>query len=158
MRFQPKSEAEAQGLFDKGIYPGTVTKAEEKTSKSGNEMIALDLKFFRDDGAEVEVKDWLVSSEKCIGKIRHFCASAGVMDLYEAGELNADVCYGQNIHALLVVEEDDFGSKNKVADYKGNPHEAPIPTAAPKLQGTPGGQQQAARAVAEANGDDSIPF
>jgi hypothetical protein len=154
MRFTPKSEAEAQGLFADGLYPATVTKAEEKTSKGGNEMIALDLTCYRDDGAEVEVKDWLGTWKNGIAKIRHFCESAGILDLYEAGELNADTCNNQNVYVKLVVEEDDFGVKNKVIDYRNGPQSEPI--AEPKLPGVPAQQTRAAM-KSETNSND-CPF
>lgn len=119
MRFTPKTENElAQAnLLPAGVYQFEVVEAVDKVSKSGNDMIALLLKVFRDDGDSfVFVNDWIM--EKIPYKLAHFCAAAGITEKYESGVLDADDCVGVYGACKVAIEPGgDFPPKNVVKNY-----------------------------------------
>jgi hypothetical protein len=90
--FQPMSEEELNkpdDLIADGIYNFEVIKSMRKTSRNGNPMAELHLKFWDKDGAVHTVTDYLVfSSVKFnIRKIKHFCDAVGLQDSFLKGEL-----------------------------------------------------------------------
>jgi hypothetical protein len=125
MRFTPKSAKElaAGGLFPAGEYDFEVKTAEETTSKtSGAEMVKLTLSVFNAAGAKTSVFDYLVSSEKAIFKIRQFAAAVGLLEEYEAGELDALDMEGLGGKLKLKVESSElYGDKNSVVSYIAAP-------------------------------------
>lgn len=119
MRFTPVSEEVAAGCFPKGEYDAVVTKAEQKVSKKGNDMIELELTVYGPAGAEATVKDWILSNDTGAYKLQRFCKSSGQWDLYQAGEISADHCLNQNVTVKLGIQDDnaDFPPRNKIVDY-----------------------------------------
>lgn len=118
MQFTPKSEKEvnAHDLLPAGTYPFRVISAEEKTSKSGNEMIALKLGVFHGE-REQWVFDYLL--ESVAFKLRHFCAATGLMEKYEAGQIHACDLDAREGFVQIKIEpaKGDFQAKNVVKDY-----------------------------------------
>lgn len=161
MQFTPQSETEIRSemMLPDGEYDFEVEEAVETVSKSSNnEMIALTLRCFRDDGSSALVNDWLVASEKpmCKLKVRTFCESTGILDTYEQGMLSGAVC--QALAGRVVIGHKDdpqYGPKNAVIDYCKPRRPVSGPT--PPL-GVPTQQTQRANAVAAAKGDAEIPF
>ena len=86
-----------------GEYNFTVIGANEKTSKSGNAMIELELQFDIGGGNVIKVYDRLVSTPKALWRIRSFCAGAG-RD-FTAGALDDQECIGMPGRAKLVLGE-----------------------------------------------------
>jgi cobalamin biosynthesis protein CbiG len=120
MKFQPKTAEEIarEDLLPKGEYDFEVVTAEEKTSKTGNEMIALNIRVFSGTTGANFVRDFLL--EKIAYKLRHFCEATGLLPKYENGTLTADDCEGKVGRLKLVVKEDKTGTyppQNSVADY-----------------------------------------
>lgn len=154
MRFTPKTEEEIQAemLLPDGEYDFTVAKAEEKTSSSGNPMIALDLHVYRPDGGFFTVKDWVL--EKFARKLRNFCGALGLMAQYEKGELSAKLIEGRSGRCIIASEKGrkkDDGSgeyppKNVIKDYV-------LPKAAKALS-----ESERAPAQTPLASDDEIPF
>lgn len=119
MRFDPRGEEELQRamLLPEGLYDFTVNKAIEKTSKSGNLMIELDMTVYL-DSRPMYVRDWLmVGLERQLYKVLHFCRSVGLAEKYQAGELNDHDCVGRSGKLKLGVNEGDRGPQNSVKDY-----------------------------------------
>ncbi len=158
MRFTPKSEheIEAENLLPKGTYDFEVAKAEDGTSKRGNEMIKVALKVFAPNGGTPFVYDYLL--EAFLSKLLNFCSCTGLMDRYSAGALTADDCWGKVGKVEIDIEpaSGKFKAKNVVVDYvrkddvnfdqtpmSGNTRRANLPTIS----------QQAADMS-----DDDIPF
>lgn len=128
MNFESKSERQIveESLFEKGEYDATVIKAEDKVSKKGNDMIALGLKVYHDDGRTTLVNDWLLPSMPM--KLLKFCQSAGLQDRYDKGDLRAADCMDRDVRVILKVQEDESGQfppQNSVANYKPRGDEAP---------------------------------
>lgn len=121
MRTTPKTEKEIQeaNLLPKGWYPFTIQKAEEKTSKAGNEMIELNVQVYKDNGF-VFVKDWLMDTEFGAYKLRHCAATCDVLDDYEGGGIQADSLEGKEGYVKISIQKSkdkDFPDKNQIQDY-----------------------------------------
>jgi len=134
MQFKPKTahelaeeetQRELELLLKKGVYDFEVFRAEDKVSNAGNEMIALGLKVYADDGRTPFVNDWLL--EKMAFKLRHFCETTELMGVYERGDLKAENCLRASGRVQIDIEpaKDGYAAKNKVVDYgepeKGDP-------------------------------------
>jgi hypothetical protein len=125
MNFTPKTEKEIaeMGNLPKGAYPFEVLNAVAKQSKSGNDMIELQLLVFTPSGGQRKMRDWIM--EKVARKLYNFCANNGLKAKYDAGTLTAEDCLGANGYLFLGIEkgrEKDDGSgnwpdRNSVADY-----------------------------------------
>lgn len=161
MRVSPKSEAELVSCFPAGVYDAEVLKAEDKVSKtSGNDMIELKIKVYGFDDETLVITDYLL--DKMPKKLRHFCDAAGLLPLYESGELQASDCQGASVKVRLKVERDPAGAyddKNTVADYIVER----VPTQ-PQIEprkvnyGAPMADPNAALQEAAAERDPDIPF
>lgn len=122
MKFTPRSEADIKRdmLIPAGEYDFTVTKAEEKTSNSGNQMIALELIVFC-DGRQYYVRDWLmVDLPMQQYKVLHFCQATGLSERYHNGELTDSDCVNRSGQLKLGIREDktgQYGPQNNVKDY-----------------------------------------
>lgn len=120
MKFTPKStdEIAESGLLPDGDYDFEVSKAEEATSKAGNEMLTLDLKVFNGDGSFRTVRDYLVSSDGGLRKIRGFAASVGLLDHYEQGDFGPfDILNAAGRCKIGKDANPGYEPKNKVAYY-----------------------------------------
>ncbi len=139
MKVKPKTENECSeaNLLPKGNYPYEITSAVEKTSKSGAEMIELNVKIFVGESFRF-VRDWLMDSDRGAYKLRHCCDVAGVLKSYEAGEINALDLVGSTGWAKVGISKGrgDFPDSTSINDY---------------MRAEPG------RGVMDAEGDD-IPF
>lgn len=146
MQFTPKTEKQLseERMLPAGVYDFEVMKAENKISKSGNEMIKITLRVFAPDGSTLLVDDYLMEAMQF--KLLHFCECAGLMSKYEAGTLEAFDCEGVagKVNLKQDPAKDNFQAKNSVKDYvkpQGN-------QGAPKTRG-----EHFARSVEEPLGD-----
>ena len=133
MKFDPKSDKEIaeENLLPKGEYDYEVAEATESRSKSGNDMITLQLHVFHGEGYRI-VTDYLLGA--MAGKLKHFCDQHGLEREYKAGTLSAQDCEGRGGKALLGIEKDKTGNypdKNKVLDYPVKKRELAAVSAAP---------------------------
>lgn len=121
MKFQPRSshEIDTANLYQPGEYDFEVMSADNKTSKNGNEMIALKVKVFGTDGGQRHVYDHLMSLEKVAYKLRHFCEATGLIAKYEAGSLEAADCELKTGRLVLAIDSKnkDYPPKNVIRDY-----------------------------------------
>lgn len=158
MRFTPQTEEEAAGCLPKGEYDAVVATAVEKQSRAGNDMIEMDLTVYGPAGVETTVRDWLLSTDSGQRKLQGFCKSAGLWDIYMAGELTAAGCINRNVTVSIKVEDGDYGPQNKVAYYKSNK----LVESEPVMTGVDPKQQRAAgtgRAdPRQPPTEDQIPF
>ena len=104
-----KEECTEQQSFnvEPGEYPFVVFGADNKISKSGNDMISLELHF--DIGQEklLICYEYLVFTPKALYKVKEFCAACGLSDKWESESLDAEDCYGEMGKAKL-----ELGEKN----------------------------------------------
>ena len=117
MKFQPKSadDIKRESLIPTGEYDFEVIKAEDKVSKSGNEMIAIQMHVFVDGHAR-PCRDWLM--EKMSYKLRHFCETTGLIGKYDAGEFGSSDCVGRTGKVSIVIKDsEEYGPQNSVKDY-----------------------------------------
>lgn len=151
MQFQPKSEKDIQSamLLPKGDYDFEVLEAADTKSKSGNDMIKVNLGIYQGDAIRIRVFDYLLSAMEA--KLRHFCDTCGILAAYEAGTLCAADCKGRAGRVRLIIEEDETGKydpKNVVKDY--------ICRAAKPLAGTTHPALNPSAALPEK--EDDVPF
>ena len=122
MRFDPKSEAEVNtggALWPRGEYDFEVVAAEETVSKSGNEMIALELDIYDSAGKSKRILDYLIALPETQYKVRHFATAVGLLTQYETGELGAEMLEGRTGRCKINIKKgtDGFADNNAVADY-----------------------------------------
>lgn len=157
MRFSPvdpstleqSSGKEFVKLAD-GTYQFVVGSAEERMSKSGNEMIQLVLEHTDQDGRIHKVWDYLVGTENAAWKTYQFCRSAGLLAEYEAGSLGERDCTGSIVRATVKLEaSEQYGDRLRVVGYEAGPGSG--------TEAALGGKQPAPAATPEIS-DDDIPF
>lgn len=158
MQFNSKSREDLAkaSLTPPGEYDFEIMRAEEATSKNGNEMIKLKLRVFVESG-EIHVYDYLVAGVMEY-KLANFCDAIGRSEDYDAGEIKADNLEGCGGKLKLVIEDavkdEDTGevkwpAKNAVKTY---------------LAGKKGQEKMAERRVKTAQtaavntDDEEIPF
>jgi hypothetical protein len=124
MQFQPKTEEQiaAENLWPEGEYDFEIVKAEEKTSKAGNQMIQLTVKIFSPEGKFRLVDDFLM--EKMAFKLRHCADACRLLDKYNIGELRDTDFVGKAGRCEVVVQEGQskpdggkYPDKNTIKDY-----------------------------------------
>jgi hypothetical protein len=149
MRVTPRTEAQLQtiNLLPQGIYDFMVVGVSDKPSKAGNEMITLTLKVWDETGKEHEIKDYLLDA--LAYKVRHFAEATGLLDKYNAGNIDHNDCMGKTGRVEIIIQEGqlkDDGSRhanrNSVKDYILSKDKA---LSKPKE-------------ITESDLDDSIPF
>lgn len=120
MRIQPKTQQELdeEKLLPAGEYAFTISGAEEKVSKKGNDMIVLTVRVFKPDGSFVLVTDYL--TDAMMYKILHLCEAVGLSDKYDSGLLEPEDFIGKEGLLKLKIQKDttgDYPDKNTIADY-----------------------------------------
>lgn len=116
--FPPLSDIEP------GVYDFQVLKAEQKRSKSGNQMIELTLAVWDANGVQRHIFDYLVSMPSMVYKIKHFCDTVGLTKEYLAGCLNVNDCVDKCGKAEIIIQKGNqkpdgsyYPDKNAVKDY-----------------------------------------
>jgi hypothetical protein len=123
MKHKPKTDEEIakEGLLPEGIYDFEVAAAEEKVSKSGNDMFQLNLHVYGPDGEARTVRDWVLPSFP--KKYKHLHDALGLLDLYQTGETKEADLVGKSGKVIIVIGEpytDKNGMEqinNSVSDY-----------------------------------------
>jgi len=157
MQFNSKSREELarESLTPPGEYDFEIMRAEETTSKKGNEMIKLKLRVFVENG-EIHVYDYLVAGMEY--KLANFCDAIGRSDDYDDGEINADNLVGCAGKLKLVIEE---AQKDKDTGEVKWPAKNAVKT---YIAGKKGQEKMAERRVKTAptaavkTDDEEIPF
>jgi hypothetical protein len=118
MKFAPKTEAQLKAamLLEPGDYPFEFTKAEDRVSKSGNDMIALELRVFVGADRSYRMKDWILPAFE--RKLRHFAYAVGLGKDYDTGAITAEQCVGRTGKCLVIQEiKEGFDPRNSIKDY-----------------------------------------
>jgi hypothetical protein len=105
-------------LIPKGIYDFSIINAEEVLSKSGNEMIKLQVRIYMPDGRERILFDYLLEALEF--KVGHFAEATGLLDTYQSGSLNAHECIGKSGKCKIIIQADktnQYPDKSVIADY-----------------------------------------
>ena len=100
------ADATERKKFWPGQYVLEVHEAEERTSSSGNPMIALVVK----GESGLRVRDYLVGSPAATWKIRQFCDAAGLQNQFQSGRLSEEDVLGRRVLANLELEPEQPGS------------------------------------------------
>lgn len=136
--FTPATEEELkrEKLLPEGIYPFDVVSSEHLMSKSGNNMIKINLKIWDDSGNTYFIWDYLLENIMKF-KLKHFCDSVRLADKYLLGRISADDCLGRSGYVEIIIDKEKpnpnggmYPAKNVVKDYVFNkPEPKPINTA-----------------------------
>ncbi len=117
-------ELNESNLVPEGIYEFVVTKAEEKISQSGNEMIRLSLQIWDKAGKEHFVFCNLLNAMPHL--LKHFCEATNLMDSYNSGILTHYNCENVSGHCKIIIEKgkikcpsplEFYPDKNVVKDF-----------------------------------------
>ncbi len=180
LNFTPQSEEQITaerakfGNLTPGTYPATVAESAEKISGPqskvpGTPMIHLKLHVHRPDGSGVKfVDDYLHPSLPW--KVRHFCAQANLLSLYNTGALSAEDCAGKQVYVIIGVEKgrakddgsgESYPDKHIVKDYAPPAGSAAASGNQPAFAPTrpqPTEEQLANQTPAKAGKDEDVPF
>jgi hypothetical protein len=118
MKFKPLSESEVLNLLQPGEYDFVVEMAEDKISKSGNEMIKLQLSIWDNMNIKHTVFDYLL--EQIMYKVKHFSDSVGLTEEYKNGGFTAINCLNLSGRCKIIIDENpdsNYPPKNAVKDY-----------------------------------------
>lgn len=103
-------------LLEKGDYPFQIVAAEEKISKSGNNMIVA---TFAERKSGTKITDYFVLKENCLSKVKRFLRDIG--QPYDEDDLSIDCkeWIGLWVMGNVIIEEytkDDgtIGKSNKI--------------------------------------------
>lgn len=122
--YTPMTEEQAQKeryhLLEDGEYDAVAVKVTHRISPAQNNMFEIDWHVFDKSGQPVEVKDFLVFTNKMMWKVIHCADSCGILKEYEDKKFTPELLQGQHSRVL-------------VSQQKGNP----IPS--DKLRGKPEG-------------------
>jgi len=159
MRFTPVTAIEAETgsnkfePFKPGVYDFEIVKAEDAISEAGNEQIHLEMNIFNSAGEKRYVHDYLVSTPGVQYKVRHFCEAVGLLDQYENGSLDADMCEGVSGQCRIKIDpaKGQYAAKNAVQDY--------VPQHAVRAANVaPSGERMVPRQTTSEELSDDIPF
>ena len=140
MRFEPISEEKAaetsnSSPFPRGDYDFEVTAAAEGVSSAGNEQFAVELFIYNQEGKRRKIFDYLGIAANMQWKFRQFCEAIGMIDKYEAGEINDYEMIDRVGRASIGIQNAtaEYPARNRVMKYLPREAEvkaAPRPTAA----------------------------
>ena len=167
MKFTPKSEAalvkeaeERNTLWPKGEYDFQVENYEDAVSKTGNDMIHLQLKVFHPEGGSQTIHDYLLAS--MMHKLRHACEAIGILDQFEAGTLEAQDFDGGVGKVMLKIDKakpnSGYRDKNSVDDYLKPAARPTAPARGAMAGASPAERRERAPKKSQAEIDDEIPF
>jgi hypothetical protein len=120
MNFTPRSEEECKNsrLLSEGTYDFVIEEAEEGLSKSGNDMITINVAIWDGDRVVTKIYDYLL--EAMMFKVKHCCEAIGLQDQYQAGTLTADMLVGKGGKCLVGIQKGNEKypkDKNVIKDY-----------------------------------------
>lgn len=115
MQFDPKA-AEGTLLKDGDTCDFEVVHAEDKTSKSGNEMIKLTIKAWDSEGTQGTLFYYMIFA----WHIKQFCEATGQLDKFQSGKFEAEDAKGKCGKFINRIEKDlsgQYADKNSVKKF-----------------------------------------
>lgn len=125
MEFQPKEEKDLiqfELLPDGTVCDFDVLSSEDKRSKSGNDMIEINVGIYVEGKIRQKIFDYLLPLMEA--KLRHFCDTTGLLREYESGTLIASMCRGRSGKCRIGIQKDKnekYPDKNIIKDYVCRP-------------------------------------
>ncbi len=123
MSYTPKTEEQLakEGLLAEGAYDFEVVETSDRQSKKGNDMYALKLHVFDEDGTAKIIFDYIALGNN-FGerKLRHAADAAGLIEIYNTGNLKPSDFMGKTGKVQIKQQEGNAEypmPKNVVADY-----------------------------------------
>lgn len=128
--FKPMSDEEINVLQNRellkdGVYPFVVKEMSEQHSKNGNPMLKVRLEVVVNQNHKVSIFDYLVSTEKMMFKLKHFCEALGLIESYAKGSFSFSDCIGRSGKCKIAIDKGSakpdgsgfYPDKNIVKDY-----------------------------------------
>jgi len=115
MHYNP-SDANANLIPSDTWLQATIETAEDKVSKSGNEMIEAGFKVYDMAGKQPTIKHYFVASAP--GMFKKLCNVLGLD--FESGYISADSLIGKNVFVKVKIQKDETGrydDKNVIAAF-----------------------------------------
>jgi hypothetical protein len=104
-------------LLPEGDHMFVVEDAQELQSKSGNPMVKLTLRIIHDD-KKFTIFDWIVCTKSWMFKLRKFCESIDMLEMYDSGKIKASSLVGKRGVAIIGCKNDKkYGWQNSVESY-----------------------------------------
>ena len=136
-------ELDKNDLLPEGVYDFEIVKAEDRESKSGNEMIALSLRVYGSGGESHFVNDYLVAIPNMKWKMKQIVEATGI-----EAPISSDKLQGRaGKVSIKITPAGEFPAKNEVKGY-GTQKEKVGQSA----------EQVNQKATAIIHEDDDIPF
>lgn len=104
-----------RALLPDGIYPFTVKKISQETSKTNNAMLKILIGVIDKDGQERNIIDYLVATDEMIFKLKHFCETIGFETEYTKGAFDPLKCLNRS--GLVKVGTQKGGAKPDGSGY-----------------------------------------
>jgi hypothetical protein len=102
-------------LIPDGEHTMRICTAEQRKSKSGNEMFVLELVL---EGTEKKVMSYLVLTPDWHEKFKMSCIAFGIGDKYDAGEVDSkDYVNKKGLVKISQYEDAEYGWKNVVEKF-----------------------------------------
>lgn len=119
MKFKVLSEeelADKMGNLSPGKSDFQIFEAEDKVSKAGNPMLALNLKVWDQNGREGRVFDYITANAQW--KLKKMLEAVGMEKEYEQGEVDPNQLMGKSGQLTLVMTKDpERGDRLNVKNY-----------------------------------------
>lgn len=115
MQFDPR-DADSSLLKDGDTCDFEVVNAEDKVSKSGNQMIKLTLKAWDSDGKQATLFYYMIFA----WHIKQFCDATSQLDKFESGKFEASDAMGKCGKFINRIEKDatgQYADKNSVKKF-----------------------------------------
>lgn len=115
MRYNPE-DANANLIPNDTWLEAIITSAEDRVSKSGNEMIEASFKVYDSAGKQPTIKHYFVASAP--GMFKKLCK---VLNLdFESGDVSAESLVGKSLVVKVKIQKDETGKyddKNVIAAF-----------------------------------------
>ncbi len=129
---EQEAMAERFQLLKEGEYDAVISSSSDAQSKTGNPMMDMTVSVYDENGKPHDVRDFLVFTKSMMWKVIHFAESAGLLKIYEEGNLCSKVSVSKRVRVQITVEPGKeitvdklegkpagsrYPDKNKVQDY-----------------------------------------
>lgn len=115
-----EAAAQAFPMAPAGEYDFEIKAAQDKVSKNGQDMIELQLKVYNANGDEFKVRDFILPDHEQMGfRLRQLCECIGMVDTYEASELETYMLTGKcgRVKTKVNPAEGKYDASASVARY-----------------------------------------
>ncbi len=100
-----QAEIERFSLAKEGYYPGFIEDSTDKISKSGNSMMEMQLRLYKEDGSSFSFTDYLVFNPKTMWKVVNCAESSGTIKEYNERKFCSEVVKNKKVKVWVGIQE-----------------------------------------------------